>query len=142
MGWGSSITLVTYNHQRQVQTFEIKEECPYQGLKAFETEQKQFFFGRKQVVRTILEKLAQKPFVPIIGPSGSGKSSVVQAGLIPELDDSVWQILPPIKPGFQPLQELRGVLKAFFPGAKKERLLWELITEEPNPLPVILEHLT
>ncbi|AUB39917.1 putative ATPase, archaeal AAA+ ATPase superfamily [Nostoc flagelliforme CCNUN1] len=142
MGWGSSITLVTYNHQRQVQTFEVKEECPYQGLKAFETEQKQFFFGRKQVVRTILEKLAQKPFVPIIGPSGSGKSSVVQAGLIPELDDSVWQILPPIKPGFQPLQELRGVLKAFFPGAKKERLLWELITEEPNPLPVILEHLT
>ncbi|WP_375470910.1 caspase family protein, partial [uncultured Nostoc sp.] len=142
MGWGSSITLVTYNHQRQVQTFEVKEECPYQGLKAFEAEQKQFFFGRKQVVRKILEKLALKPFVPIIGASGSGKSSVVQAGLIPELDHSVWQILPPIKPGFQPLQELRGVLKAFFPGARKEKLLWELITKEANPLPVILEHLT
>ncbi|MEH2461619.1 nSTAND1 domain-containing NTPase, partial [Nostoc sp.] len=142
MGWGRSITLITHKNQRQVQTFEVKEECPYQGLKAFEAEQKQFFFGRKQVVRKILGKLAQKPFVPIIGASGSGKSSVVQAGLIPELDDSVWQILPPIKPGFQPLQELRGVLKAFFQGAKKERLLWELITNEPNPLPVILEHLT
>ncbi|MEH2169311.1 MAG: caspase family protein, partial [Nostoc sp.] len=142
MGWGRSITLITHKNQRQVQTFEVKEECPYQGLKAFEAEQKQFFFGRKQVVRNILEKLAQKPFVPIIGPSGSGKSSVVQAGLIPELDDIVWQILPPIKPGFQPLQELRGVLKAFFQGAKKERLLWELITKEPNPLPVIVEHLT
>ncbi|MEH1880878.1 nSTAND1 domain-containing NTPase, partial [Nostoc sp.] len=142
MGWGRSITLITYNNQRQAQTFEVKEECPYQGLKAFEAEQKQFFFGRKQVVRKILEKLAQKPFVSIIGASGSGKSSVVQAGLIPELDDSVWQILPPIKPGFQLLQELRGVLKAFFPGARKERLLWELITQEPNPLPVILEHLT
>ncbi|MEH2408609.1 nSTAND1 domain-containing NTPase [Nostoc sp.] len=142
MGWGRSITLITHKNQRQVQTFEVKDECPYQGLKAFEAEQKQFFFGRKQVVRKILEKLAQKPFVPIIGPSGSGKSSVVQAGLIPELDDSVWQILPPIKPGFQPLQELRGVLKAFFQGAKKERLLSELITNEPNPLPVILEHLT
>ncbi|MEH2008371.1 nSTAND1 domain-containing NTPase, partial [Nostoc sp.] len=142
LGWGSSITLVSYKHETQAETFEVKDECPYQGLKAFEAEQKQFFFGRKQVVRKILGKLAQKPFVPIIGPSGSGKSSVVQAGLIPELDRSVWQILPPIKPGFQPLQELRGVLKAFFPGAKKERLLWELITQEPNPLPVILEHLT
>ncbi|PHM06867.1 nSTAND1 domain-containing NTPase [Nostoc sp. 'Peltigera malacea cyanobiont' DB3992] len=142
MGWGRSITLITHNIQTQAQTFEVKEECPYQGLKAFEAEQKQFFFGRKLVVRNILAKLAQKPFVSIIGASGSGKSSVVQAGLIPELDRSVWQILPPIKPGFQPLQELRGVLKAFFPGAKKERLLWELITNEPNPLPVILEHLT
>ncbi|MEH1900005.1 MAG: caspase family protein [Nostoc sp.] len=142
LGWGSSITLVSYKHETQAETFEVKDECPYQGLKAFEAEQKQFFFGRKQVVRKILEKLAQKPFVSIIGPSGSGKSSVVQAGLIPELDDSIWQILPPIKPGFQPLQELRGVLKAFFPGARKERLLWELITQEPNPLPVILEHLT
>ncbi|AVH73416.1 nSTAND1 domain-containing NTPase [Nostoc sp. 'Lobaria pulmonaria (5183) cyanobiont'] len=142
MGWGRSITLITHNNQRQAQTFEVKEECPYQGLKAFEAEQKQFFFGRKQVVRKILGKLAQKPFVPIIGASGSGKSSVVQAGLIPELDNSVWQILPPIKPGFQPLQELRGVLKAFFPGAKKERLLWELITQQANPLPVILQHLT
>ncbi|MDZ7955027.1 caspase family protein, partial [Nostoc sp. DedQUE09] len=142
LGWGSSITLVSYKHQTQAETFEVKDECPYQGLKAFEAEQKQFFFGRKQVVRKILGKLAQKPLVPIIGPSGSGKSSVVQAGLIPELDDRVWQILPPIKPGFQPLQELRAVLKAFFPGARKEKLLWELITNEPNPLPVILEHLT
>ncbi|MEH2208671.1 MAG: caspase family protein [Nostoc sp.] len=142
MGWGRSITLINHNIQTQAQTFEVKEECPYQGLKAFEAEQKQFFFGRKQVVRKILAKLAQKPFVPIIGASGSGKSSVVQAGLIPELDDRVWQILPPIKPGFQPLQELRAVLKAFFPGARKEKLLWELITNEPNPLPVILEHLT
>ncbi|MFN6528432.1 caspase family protein [Nostoc sp. ChiSLP03a] len=142
MGWGRSITLINHNIQTQAQTFEVKEECPYQGLKAFEAEQKQFFFGRKQVVRKILGKLAQKPFVPIIGASGSGKSSVVQAGLIPELDDRVWQILPPIKPGFQLLQELRAVLKAFFPGARKEKLLWELITNEPNPLPVILEHLT
>ncbi|MDZ8136823.1 MAG: caspase family protein, partial [Nostoc sp. DedQUE04] len=142
MGWGRSITLINYNIQTQAQTFEVKEECPYQGLKAFEAEQKQFFFGRKQVVRKILGKLAQKPFVPIIGASGSGKSSVVQAGLIPELDDKVWQILPLIKPGFQPLQELRAVLKAFFPGTRKEKLLWELITNEANPLPVILEHLT
>ncbi|MCC5650923.1 caspase family protein [Nostoc sp. XA013] len=142
LGWGSSITLVSYKHQTQPETFEVKDECPYQGLKAFEAEQKQFFFGRNEVVRKILGKLAQNPFVPIIGASGSGKSSVVQAGLISELDRSIWQLLPPIKPGFQPLQELRAVLKAFFPGAKKERLLWELITKEPNPLPVILEHLT
>uniref|UniRef100_UPI0035944F01 nSTAND1 domain-containing NTPase n=1 Tax=Nostoc sp. TaxID=1180 RepID=UPI0035944F01 len=141
MGWGSSITLVTYKHQRQAQTFEVKEECPYQGLKAFEAEQKEFFFGRKLVVREILAKLNEKPFVPIIGASGSGKSSVVRAGLIPQLDNNEWQVLEPIKPGITPLTELSGAFKQFFKGIKKQKQLENLIYTEPNSLPAILENL-
>ncbi len=77
-------TLVKY--QKQVPVVVIpREECPYQGLKAFEEGQKQFFFGRERVVNQIQQKLNQKPFVPIIGASDSGKSSVVLAGLIPLL---------------------------------------------------------
>jgi energy-coupling factor transporter ATP-binding protein EcfA2 len=113
LGWGSSITLVSYKHQRQAQTSEVKDECPYQGLKAFEAEQKQFFFGRKEVVRKILEKLAQKPFIPIIGASGSGKSSVVRAGLIPQLENG-WQVLEPIMPGVEPLAELKRAFSQLF----------------------------
>lgn len=113
MGWGRSITLVTHNNQRQAQTFEVKEECPYQGLKAFEAEQKQFFFGRKQVVSQILGKLVEKPFVPIIGASGSGKSSVVRAGLIPQLENG-WQVLEPIMPGVEPLAELKRAFSQLF----------------------------
>ncbi|MEH1904539.1 MAG: hypothetical protein V7L04_24820 [Nostoc sp.] len=92
--------------------------CPYEGLYSTQLQavikaankERRFFFGRKQVVRKILAKLAQNPFVPIIGASGSGKSSVVQAGLVPELDNSGWQILPPIKPRFQPLHGTQGLL--------------------------------
>ncbi|MCC5641593.1 caspase family protein [Nostoc sp. CHAB 5824] len=141
MGWGSSITLVTHKHKIADQTFEVKEECPYQGLKAFQAEQKEFFFGRKQVVRDILAKLSEKPFVPIIGASGSGKSSVVRAGLIPQLDDSQWQVLKPIMPGFKPLRKLSGAFEQYFEGPEKEEQLENLIYTEPNSLPAILENL-
>lgn len=113
MGWGRSITLINHNIQTQAETFEVKEECPYQGLKAFEAEQKQFFFGRQQVVRKILGKLTQKPFVSIIGASGSGKSSVVRAGLIPQLENG-WQVLEPIMPGVEPLAELKRAFSQLF----------------------------
>ncbi|MEH1932210.1 MAG: caspase family protein, partial [Nostoc sp.] len=140
--WGGSITLVTYNHQRQVQTFEVKEECPYQGLKAFEAEQKQFFFGRKQVVREILAKFNEKPFVPIIGASGSGKSSVVRAGLIPELlNNRGWRVIEPIKPGFEPLEELRTAFKQCFKQANKQKQFQTLSNNYPNNLPEIIENL-
>jgi len=91
----------------------VSEECPYQGLEAFEEEQRQFFFGRQQVIDQIRQKLNQKAFVPIIGASGSGKSSVVRAGLIPLLKEreSGWWVLKPIKPGIEPLTELRGAFK-------------------------------
>ncbi|MEH2241264.1 nSTAND1 domain-containing NTPase, partial [Nostoc sp.] len=142
MGWGRSITLITYKNQRQVQTFEVKDECPYQGLKAFEAEQKQFFFGRKQVVRKILGKLAQNPFVPIIGASGSGKSSVVQAGLIPELlNNRDWQVIEPIKPGFEPLEELKTAFKQCFKQANKQKQFQTLSNNYPNNLPEIIENL-
>ncbi|AVH66666.1 nSTAND1 domain-containing NTPase [Nostoc sp. 'Peltigera membranacea cyanobiont' N6] len=142
MGWGSSITLVTYNHQRQVQTFEVKEECPYQGLKAFEAEQKEFFFGRKQVIREILAKFNEKPFVPIIGASGSGKSSVVRAGLIPELlNNRGWRVIEPIKPGFEPLEELRTAFKQCFKQANKQKQFQTLSNNYPNNLPEIIENL-
>ncbi|MBX9256380.1 caspase family protein [Desmonostoc muscorum CCALA 125] len=142
MGWGRSITLVTHKPKIVDQTFEVKDECPYQGLKAFEAEQKEFFFGRKQVVRDILAKLSEKPFVPIIGASGSGKSSVVRAGLIPELlDNRGWQVLEPIKPGFEPLEELRTAFKQCFKQANKQKQFQTLSNNYPNNLPEIIENL-
>ena len=140
MGWGRSITLVTHTNKIWNQT-EVKEECPYQGLKAFEAEQKQFFFGRKQVVNDILARLTEKPFVPVIGASGSGKSSVIRAGVIPELEDRGWRVLTPIKPGFEPLIELRRTFRKFFTGKTKEKQLKDLIENQDNTLAVIIEHL-
>jgi Caspase domain len=142
MGWGRSITVVTHQNKIAVHAFEVKDECPYQGLKAFEAEQTEFFFGRKQVVRDILAKLSQKPFVPIIGASGSGKSSVVLAGLIPELlKNPGWGVIELIKPGFEPLAELRTAFKECFKQANKQKQFQTLSNNYPNNLPEIIANL-
>jgi WD40 repeat protein len=58
-------------------------ECPYRGLQPFTSDDARFFFGRQEVVTHLLEVLARQPFVAVVGASGSGKSSVLSAGLIP-----------------------------------------------------------
>ena len=63
---------------------------PYRGLRPFECEQAPIFFGRTKAVGEILDALnrqskAQKPFVLVLGPAGSGKSSLVRAGVLPLL---------------------------------------------------------
>lgn len=59
---------------------------PYRGLNTFTEKHHEYFFGRQQVVDRLLSILKIKPpLAAVLGPSGSGKSSVVQAGLIPQL---------------------------------------------------------
>ncbi|MEH2382737.1 MAG: caspase family protein [Nostoc sp.] len=141
MGGGRSIPLVWYPPKKLVVITKVLDECPYRGLEAFDKQHAKFFFGRQKVVNDIQQKLDLAKFVPIIGASGSGKSSVVRAGLIPQLDDSEWQVLEPIKPGFEPLNKLRGAFQQFFPGARKEKQLKDLIDNEQNNLSAILENL-
>ncbi|MCZ8192135.1 MAG: SUMF1/EgtB/PvdO family nonheme iron enzyme [Microcystis sp. LE19-338.1B] len=120
MGVGRSLILVKYGAQPQVKEVEPlldengKLRCPYQGLLAFTKKERDFFFGRKRVVEDIKSKLDRLNFVPLIGASGSGKSSVVLAGLIPWLEELGWQILEPIKPGFKPLTMLESLLLPYF----------------------------
>ena len=59
--------------------------CPYRGLAAFREEDAAFFFGREVFTARLSDAVAAKPMVGVIGPSGSGKSSVVFAGLLPSL---------------------------------------------------------
>jgi WD40 repeat protein len=64
----------------------FSEICPYRGLTPFTEADAEFFFGRERVVDRLLESLRRAPrFLAILGPSGSGKSSLVQAGLMPRL---------------------------------------------------------
>lgn len=58
---------------------------PYRGLAAFEEPDAPFFFGREDLVATILDNLDREPVTLLVGPSGSGKSSVLRAGVIPAL---------------------------------------------------------
>ena len=92
----------------------IEDICPYVGLKAFTEETAIFFKGRDRFVSRLLQELDKSPFVPVIGASGSGKSSLVRAGLISALKaQGNWLILPPIKPGdslMEPANEIGRVL--------------------------------
>jgi energy-coupling factor transporter ATP-binding protein EcfA2 len=89
--------------------------CPYKGLAAFDfnDEDPKYFFGRTALVDELLEKLRLGSFLAVVGASGSGKSSVVKAGLLYQLKlgqrlfgSSKWRILPVIRPGQSPLQSL------------------------------------
>ncbi|MEL7499516.1 MAG: toll/interleukin-1 receptor domain-containing protein [Planctomycetota bacterium] len=63
-----------------------KRRCPYPGMKPFERDSEFPFYGRQEEVGEIIERLRLHPFLALIGASGSGKSSLVHAGLIPELN--------------------------------------------------------
>jgi energy-coupling factor transporter ATP-binding protein EcfA2 len=87
-----------------------KEICPYQGLKPFSKRSSQFFFGRDIVVQALKNRLESSNFVLLAGASGSGKSSVVQAGLAPRLEADGWNILEPIVPWVEPVRDLKHAI--------------------------------
>ncbi|MDZ4719264.1 MAG: hypothetical protein SH847_12490 [Roseiflexaceae bacterium] len=86
-------------------------QCPYLGLLTFQELDSAFFFGRDDLVSTLLQKVEHNSFLAVLGPSGSGKSSVVRAGLIPALKGGAlagskhWCYLI-IKPDARPLNTL------------------------------------
>jgi len=113
LGYGQRIKIVDYRTFLAEKPTE--DICPYVGLKAFTEETARFFKGRDRFVSRLLQELDKSPFVPVIGASGSGKSSLVRAGLISALKKAQgnWLILPPIKPGdslMEPANEIGRVL--------------------------------
>lgn len=82
--------------------------CPYLGLDAFREADHEKFFGRRDLVAKLVERLANYPLLAVVGPSGAGKSSLVRAGLIPALKAGAlpgsqgWRYPPPIVPGSDP----------------------------------------
>ncbi|MBK8174037.1 MAG: TIR domain-containing protein [Rhodospirillales bacterium] len=87
--------------------------CPYRGLRPFREEDEPFFFGRSAFTDALTTAAVRQPFVAVIGASGSGKSSVVRAGLIPRLRKGegaqVWDALTFV-PGDRPLINLAAAL--------------------------------
>lgn len=68
-----------------VQTHELIQSSPYKGLSGFGLKDKERFFGRDQLIVRLLDALSLHNFVLVLGASGSGKSSVVRAGVIHQL---------------------------------------------------------
>ena len=73
---------------------------PYQGLASFEEADSDKFFGRTALTQKLQEFVTTQALTVVLGPSGTGKSSLVKAGLIPQLKNQQgWHILTPIRPG-------------------------------------------
>ena len=85
--------------------------CPFKGLATFDVDDAGYFFGRERLVGELVARLTGAPLVGIVGPSGSGKSSVVRAGLLPALAAGVlpgsdrWTISV-LRPGAHPMRAL------------------------------------
>lgn len=80
--------------------------CPYLGLAAFRENNADYFFGRETFTERLWQSVQQKPLVAVIGPSGSGKSSVAFAGLIPRLRAEGNWLIVTFRPGNNPFTKL------------------------------------
>lgn len=92
------------------------DPCPYKGLATFEAADAANFFGRERLVAELVARIAETRVLAVVGPSGSGKSSVVRAGLIPALAagalpvDGGWQAVV-CTPGAKPARSLHDALR-------------------------------
>ena len=96
------------------------EASPYRGLEVFDEAHAKFFFGRDDDIRRAVAKLADSRFLAVLGPSGSGKSSLVRAGVIPALKgdalakSKAWDVHL-VKPGARPLSVLAAQVARLLP---------------------------
>lgn len=89
---------------------------PWRGLAAYDTNDAALFFGRDVPVAALQEAIEQRPFVVVLGASGTGKSSLVRAGVLPRLaSDSRWRVLPVVRPGTAPLDALARAVASLAP---------------------------
>ncbi|MGK7952543.1 MAG: caspase family protein [Xenococcaceae cyanobacterium] len=92
-----------------------KSTNPYKGLASFDTKDSQLFYGRKTLSEELGKIVNKQPLTVVLGASGSGKSSLVKAGLIPTLkaESERWPILDPMRPGESPFKALNKILTQF-----------------------------
>jgi len=131
------LTAVGYLQEHPRQRRWTGSRTPYPGLEAFTFDDAAVFFGREREIaeladrmQPILQREAHR-VVPVVGPSGSGKSSLVGAGLIPRLTRSRrrWGILPAVVPEERPIRQLAVCLASILPGERDEAIARDLVAE-------------
>ena len=84
---------------------------PYKGLLSYEEGDKELFYGRNSVIEELMKEVEKGNLIVVTGASGTGKSSVAKAGLIPELREKGYHILPVVRPGKTPVFTLGKMLR-------------------------------
>src|SRR5688572_147720 len=85
-------------------------ESPYMGLRYFDTSDANLFYGREALTDELLRRVQKESFLAIVGASGSGKSSVARAGLIPAWKAAITGTVHVITPTARPLESLAANL--------------------------------
>ncbi|HLM76642.1 MAG TPA: protein kinase, partial [Polyangiaceae bacterium] len=112
----------------------IPEGNPYRGLHSFEAEHRALFFGRSGEVRAVVERLRSESFVLVAGDSGTGKSSLCRAGVLPQVEDGAlqegraWSVVR-LVPGRRPLASLAAVLSPIVKRDDEEALAKMIASE-------------
>ncbi|MDF5731349.1 MAG: hypothetical protein PUP92_25940 [Rhizonema sp. PD38] len=111
----ATITITNYYYRRDtkevtVESTEITSDknipCPYRGLFHFGPDDAEFFFGREVFVEELFAATQSRNFITVLGASGSGKSSVVLAGLVPKLQKEGYWKFTHFRPGSEPFHAL------------------------------------
>ena len=113
---------------------------PYPGLPAFEREDAAVYFGRDAEVRELIDRLRARRalggahMVAVLGASGSGKSSLVRAGVLPRLQkfEPGFVVVPPLRPGADPCTALAKVLAEALGQPTQWRTLHEDLDTDPG----------
>lgn len=101
------------------------ERCPFRGLHAFQVADQEFFFGREALVETLARRVKQSNFLALLGASGSGKSSLVLAGLLPRLRQHEPNLtIYHMTPGRDPLHQLQKFLPHLAASGQTNELLF------------------
>ncbi|PWT89015.1 MAG: hypothetical protein C5B54_09625, partial [Acidobacteria bacterium] len=106
----SATSLAHALEESTLRTERIEDRMPYPGLGSFSSGDSDYFFGREQEVETLIKKLQQLHMLALIGPSGAGKTSFLQAGLIPALPKEWGYAL--VHPGGAPMVNLQQAVTA------------------------------
>ena len=139
--WASVVERLCVELQRPVPGPPPRPPCPYPGMVAFSEADSDRFYGRDEEVQALLERLRLHPFVTVIGPSGSGKSSLVYAGLVPALRGSglfgpgQW-LVRAVRPGERPMEALAVALEGDL--VDPEQAVAELLATRPDARRLLL----
>lgn len=86
------------------------EPAPYLGLATFEAADERWFFGRRELVDDMRERLSEQALLALFAPSGAGKSSLLRAGLLPAVAHSGEELGVLMTPGDHPVEALAVLL--------------------------------
>ncbi|HET9907224.1 MAG TPA: hypothetical protein VFQ23_11300 [Anaerolineales bacterium] len=132
-----SVLLTQIKSEFQVKPFDGR--CPYKGLDVFEEEDAEFFFGREKLVDELVTRVKESRTLFVTGPSGSGKSSLVRAGLIHALKEGALKnsqrwMYETMKPGRDPIGELGRVASSLASSTNAEDEIRAKASADPTIL--------